>query len=102
MVALDTNVLREMLKLRWSPAVMRRLLQHTSAQLFASEITRCELRFGATLRADGGRLWQRIEREVLPLVTWLSVTPHVSVLAGDVAAAQRSAAQGGRPARSTR
>lgn len=95
MVVLDTNVLSEVLKPRPSPAVVRRLLQHTSAQLFASEITRHELRYGATLRADGGRFWQRIEREVLPLVTWLGVTPHVSVLAGDVAAAQRRA---GRPA----
>lgn len=58
-------------------------------------ITRHELRFGAALGADDGRLWQRIEREVLPLVTWLAVTPRVSVLAGDVAAAQRRA---GRPA----
>jgi hypothetical protein len=95
MVVLDTNVLSEVLRPRPSPGVVRRLLRYESTQLFASEITRYELRFGAALRSDEGRLWERIEREVLPLVTWLALTPRVSVLAGDVAAAQRRA---GRPA----
>lgn len=95
MFLLDTNVLSEVLKPRPSPVVMRRLTQHLSTDLFASEVTRYELRFGAALRGDAGGLWSRIERQVLPLVTWLPVSPRVSVLAGDIAAAQRRA---GRPA----
>lgn len=46
-VLLDTNILSEVLRPRPSPAVIGRLLQFTSQTLFASEVTRFEMRFGA-------------------------------------------------------
>jgi predicted nucleic acid-binding protein len=95
MFLLDTNVLSEVMRPRPAPEVIRRLLQCTSQTLFASEVTRFELRFGAALRADASVFWARVARDVLPLVTWLPVDAAVSSRAGDIAAAQRRA---GRPA----
>ena len=94
MVLLDTNVLSEVLRPRPSPAVIERLLRFTSRTLFASAVTRFELRFGAALRPDAPVFWSRLQRELLPLVTWLPVSEAVSTRAGDIAAAQRLA---GRP-----
>ena len=94
MFVLDTNVLSEVLRLRPSPGVIRRLLENSSKTLFASELTRYELRFGAALRADAPVFWSRLQRDVLPLVTWLAVTEPVSLRAADIAAAQRLS---GRP-----
>jgi predicted nucleic acid-binding protein len=91
MVLLDTNVLSELLRPRPSAAVIGRLLQFTSKTLFASEVTRFEMRFGAALRPDASLFWTRIQRELLPLVTWLPVSEAVSMRAGDIAAAQRLA-----------
>ncbi len=91
---LDTNVLSETLRPRPHPNVIRRLLACNSRTLFASEITRFELCFGASLRADAPLFWARIQRELLPLVTWLPVDAQVSAKAGEVAAQQRLA---GRP-----
>ncbi len=94
MVLLDTSILSEVLRPRPSPAVVRRLLQFTSRTLFASEVTRFEMRFGAALRPDAPLFWARLQREVMPLVTWLPVNETISLRAGDIAAAQRLA---GRP-----
>lgn len=91
MVLLDTSVLSEVLRPRPSPAVIGRLLQFTSKTLFASEVTRFEMRFGSALRPDAPLFWARIQRELLPLVTWLPVSEAVSTRAGDIAAAQRLA-----------
>jgi predicted nucleic acid-binding protein len=91
MVLLDTNVLSELLRPRPSAAVIGRLLQFTSKTLFASEVTRFEMRFGAALRPDASLFWTRIQRELLPLVTWLPVSEAVIMRAGDIAAAQRLA-----------
>jgi predicted nucleic acid-binding protein len=93
-VLLDTNVLSEVLRPRPSPAVIGRLLQFTSKTLFASEVTRFELRFGSALRPDASLFWARIQQDLLTLVTWLPVSEAVSMRAGDIAAAQRLA---GRP-----
>jgi predicted nucleic acid-binding protein len=89
MYLLDTNILSEVLRPRPSPAVIGRLLKCNSRTLFASEITRSELCFGARLRADAPMFWARLQRELLPLVTWLAVDEAVSTRAGEVAAAQR-------------
>ena len=94
MFVLDTNVLSEVLRQRPSPGVIRRLLENSSKTLFASELTRYELRFGAALRADASEFWSRLQRDVLPLVTWLAVTESISLRAADIAAAQRLS---GRP-----
>lgn len=89
MFVLDTNILSEILRPRPSPEVVRRLLQCNSRTLFASEITRFELCFGARLRADAPMFWARLQRELMPLVTWLPVGVAISTRAGEIAAAQR-------------
>jgi predicted nucleic acid-binding protein len=91
---LDTNVLSEVIRQRPSPGVIRRLLESSSSALFASELTRHELRFGAALRPDAPAFWGRLQRDVLPLVTWLAVTEHDSMRAAEIAAQQRLS---GRP-----
>ena len=68
MFLLDTNVLSEVLQPRPSPLVIHRLLQYTAGELFASELPRYELRFGAALRPNVAVFWERLERELLPLV----------------------------------
>lgn len=93
-VLLDTDILSEVLRPRPAPAVIGRLLQFTSQTLLASEVTRFEMRYGAALRPDAPSFWRRLQRDVLPLVTWLPVNEAVSTRAGDIAAAQRLA---GRP-----
>lgn len=93
MYLLDTNILSETIRPRPSAAVMR-TLTHTARPLrFASEITRYEMRFGARLLDDGGRLWSRIERDVLPVVDWLPLDESVSLAAADIGAALRRTGQ---------
>ena len=93
MYLLDTNILSETVKPRPVLAVMR-TLTHTSRSLrFASEITRYEMRFGARLLDDGGKLWTRIERDVLPLADWLPVDKAVALRAADLGAMLRRAGQ---------
>ena len=89
MYVLDTNILSEVLRPRPSPAVIGRLLACNSRTLFASEITRFELCFGARLRPDAAVFWARLQRELMPLVTWLPVDQAISTRAGEIAAAQR-------------
>ncbi len=87
MVLLDNNILSEVLRPRPSPALIRRLLACNSRTRFASELTRFEWCFGARLRDDASIFWARLQRELMPLVTWLPVDEAVSSRAG--AAAQR-------------
>lgn len=91
---LDTNVLSELLRPRPAPTVVQRLQGLRAKQLFASEMSRFELRYGARLHPDGHRLWQRIEGELLPLVQWLPIDEAVALRAADQAARDRLA---GRP-----
>lgn len=91
---LDTSVLSELLCPRPAPAVVQRLQGLLARQLFASAMSRFELRYGARLHPDGDRLWQRIEGELLPLVQWLPIDAAVALQAADQAARDRRA---GRP-----
>lgn len=91
---LDTSVLSELLCPRPAPAVVQRLQGLLARQLFASAMSRFELRYGARLHPDGDRLWQRIEGELLPLVQWLPIDDAVALQAADQAARERLA---GRP-----
>lgn len=68
----DTNVLSELLKKHPHPGVQARLNALPPSRLFASEITRLELRFGTCLVKDGEELWERIENSILPRVSWIS------------------------------
>lgn len=87
MILIDTNVLSEALRPRPTLAVMKAFHALRPEQRFASEITRYELRAGAARLDDGGRLWQRIERELLPLVRWLPFDAAAAVAAADTGAA---------------
>jgi len=87
MVLLDTNVLSEGLRPRPTLAVMKALRALRPEERFASEVTRYELRAGAARVDDGGKLWRRIQQEVLPLVRWLPFDEAASMAAADIGAA---------------
>ena len=95
---LDTNVLSEVLRKQPSLAVMRALHALRPEQRFASEVTRYELRVGAALRDDAGRLWQRTQQQVLTLVQWLPFDARAAMAAADVGASLR---QRGEPVEET-
>ena len=84
---LDTNVLSEAVRKRPVLAVMKALRALRPEERFASEITRYELRVGAARLDDGGRLWQRIQQDVLPLVRWLPFDEPAALAAADIGAA---------------
>lgn len=85
----DTNVLSEVLRPRPNVPVVRRLYGTDPAALFASEITRYELRFGAAIHARPAEVWGRVERDILPLAVWLSVDERVAIDAADLRASLR-------------
>ena len=87
MVLLDTNVLSEALRKQPTLAVMKALRALRPEERFASEVTRYELRVGAARLDDGGRLWRRIQQEVLPLVRWLPFDEPAALAAADLGAA---------------
>ena len=89
MYLFDTNVLSEIVRKAPNLRVTHRVLAVESAQRFASEITRLELRGGALRVADGGALWQRIEASMLPEMHWLGVDQAVATAAADVSHALR-------------
>ena len=91
MVLLDTNVLSEALRKQPTLAVMKALRALRPEERFASEVTRYELRAGAARLGDDGRLWQRIQQEVLPLVRWLPFDEAAALAAADIGSAKRCA-----------
>lgn len=95
---LDTNVLSEVLRKQPSLAVMKALHALRPEQRFASEVTRYELRVGAALRDDAGRLWQRTQQQVLTLVQWLPFDERSALAAADIGASLR---QRGEPVEET-
>ena len=93
-VVLDTNVLSELVKPRPNPLVSQMILDAPVGSLFASEITRYELRRGALLHPRPDHLWARIQALILPIATWLPVSAEISERTASVAAAL---ARVGRP-----
>lgn len=91
---LDTNVLSETIRALPNARVAAELRKYHRASVFASAVTRYELRYGASLRNDAARFWSRLEREVLPLVTWLPITQQVAQRGGRIGAGLR---RKGRP-----
>jgi predicted nucleic acid-binding protein len=83
---LDTNVLSEIVRPVPNQSVMAKLASQGPHTLFASELTRFELRQGACLRRDAAAFWETLQTRVLPLVTWLNVTQPIAERAGEVAA----------------
>lgn len=86
MFVLDTNVLSEMVKPRPNAAVSRRILEAREGSLFASEVTRYELRFGALIHPMPEHFWARIQALILPIPTWIPVDAEISERAGVIAA----------------
>lgn len=97
MYLLDTNVLSEIVKPAPHRGVADKIAEHRTAGLFASEMTRYELRFGASRRADAAAFWGRLQQRVVPIVGWLDVTQPIAELGGEIAAALQRA---GREAKS--
>jgi len=89
---LDTNVLSQLTRSRPDPGVIEGLRRWDSETIFASAVTRYELRFGAALREDATRFWARVEAEILPVVTWLPVSPRLAERGAIIAS--RSASHG--------
>lgn len=87
MYLLDTNILSEILRPRPDAGVIKTLLDKPAHVLFASELTRFELRRGASLRDNPEPLWQTISEQLLPVVQWLPVTEPISLKAGELSAA---------------
>ena len=86
---LDTNILSEIIRPRPDARVVDSLLAQAAGSLYASELTRFELRRGAFLRDDPEPLWSRIKEFVLPVVQWLPVNDAISLRAGELSAALR-------------
>lgn len=89
MYLLDTNVLSEIAKRRPDEQVQRRVHSTAKELLFASEMTRYELRFGAAIHPEPARLWERVERKILPLPVWIPIGPEVSMATADLDAVMR-------------
>ncbi|MDZ7748993.1 MAG: type II toxin-antitoxin system VapC family toxin [Halofilum sp. (in: g-proteobacteria)] len=75
---LDTNVLSQLTRPRPDPGVIAELGRWHSDTVFASAVTRYELRYGAALRDDAAQFWTRLESEILPVVTWLPVSQEIA------------------------
>ncbi len=89
MYLLDTNVLSEITKPMPDEQVQRRIHSTAKELLFASEMTRYELRFGAAIHPEPGKVWERIERKILPLAVWIPIGPEVSTATADLDGAMR-------------
>ncbi|MEK6607911.1 MAG: PIN domain-containing protein, partial [Myxococcota bacterium] len=88
---LDTNALSEILRKRPDPAFLTRLRAIPAESLHTSSICVFELRLGAALR--GGRLWERVEADVLPRVRVLPLGRDEAIRAGEVWAGLQRAGQ---------
>lgn len=81
---LDTNVLSEVLRRRPAARVIARLRGVPSEGLYTSAVCVMELRFGTVRHPSGATLWDRIERDVLPLVEILTFGDAEARRAGEV------------------
>ena len=84
MYLLDTNVLSEVTRPQPNVAVVRRLFSTSPAALFASEVTRYELRYGAALHPRAAEIWQKVVHEILPLPLWLPIDEPTALAAGSL------------------
>ncbi len=87
MFVLDTNVLSELVKPRPNTAIANQILGAPVGSLFASEMTRYELRLGAAKHANPASMWARIQALMLTVPTWVPVGAEISERTGLIAAA---------------
>ncbi len=93
MFLVDTNVVSELIRPKPHLPLVRRLLSTDPAVLFASEITRYELRFGAAIHPNLREIWGKVEREILPLPIWIPIDERVSLATADLRAMLRKSGQ---------
>ena len=86
---LDTNVLSELVRPVPNVGVKATIGSMSLSDLFASEVTRYELRFGSCLRRDADTFWTRLQTDVLGRVSWLPVSEPFSQRGAGLAAAVR-------------
>ncbi len=91
---LDTNVLSEMTRPQPNAGVVTELRRQRSEAVFASAVTRYELRFGACLHRSAEAFWARLQNEILPTVSWLAVSQAIAERGATIAAELR---RKGRP-----
>ena len=90
MYLLDTNVLSEVVRPAPDATVAAALGKRRTRDLFASVLSRYELRYGASLRQDADRFWARLQRELLPVVAnWLPVSAEIAERGGEIGAELR-------------
>jgi predicted nucleic acid-binding protein len=89
MFLLDTNVLAELAKPQPDLAVSRRIHGTEPDRLFASEMSRYEIHYGAMLHARSEELWEKVMRKVIPLPIWLPIDDGVSLATGELDAELR-------------
>ena len=89
MFLLDTNVLSELTRPQPDLEVARRIHSTESDRLFASEMSRYEIRFGAALHPRSEAPWERVVRKILPIPIWLPVGAETSLAAAELDAALR-------------
>ncbi len=89
MFLLDTSVLSELAKPHPDLAVSRRIHGTEPDRLFASELSRYEIRYGAMLRPRSEELWDTVMRKVLPLPIWLPIDDGISLATGELDAELR-------------
>jgi tRNA(fMet)-specific endonuclease VapC len=85
MYLFDTNILSEVIKKEPNKALLGRLSKIHGSIQFTSCICVMELRYGSS-RPDSKKFWERIERELLPMVSVIPITQDTAIIAGDVAA----------------
>jgi tRNA(fMet)-specific endonuclease VapC len=83
---LDTNVLSELLEKIPQPGVAARFRELDPDHAATSVVCVTELRYGAARRDDGGALWTKITRELLPRLRVLPLTLREAVRAGEILA----------------
>jgi predicted nucleic acid-binding protein len=93
-VVLDTNVLSELTKPKPNRSVSRMVLEAPRGSLFASEITRHELRFGALRHPMPEHIWARIQSIILPIPNWVAVNAEIAMRSAEIDARLTTA---GRP-----
>lgn len=93
MFLVDTNIVSELIRPRPHVPLVRRLLSTDPARLFASEITRYELRFGAAIHPRSEEIWDKVERDIIPLPVWLPVNEEISLATADLQALLRKRGQ---------
>ena len=85
-VVLDTNVLSELVKPVPNASVSQMILDAPVDRLFASEVTRYELRYGALMHPRPEHIWARIQALILPIPAWLDVSAEISERTAVIAA----------------